>query len=210
MACFALALVASAASAFSFQEERDEPKPGMRFTDEEYMTLPRYCLAQNGIANKLAVRVVPEEEVKNWYAMMGDSFNHVHHYCMGLMLVRRGNAATKSMDRNAFYKSAIENFNYSIRRSDDAFPLKPEIYLRKGMTFRLLGREGAASSEFHRAIALKADYSPAYSALADLLIDLGQRQEALEVLETGLRHAPDSKVLSSKKAELTSLQPGSR
>ena len=52
-------------SAAAFQ--RDEIRPGAKFTHEEYLALPRYCLAQNGIGNKLVVRVVPEEEVKYWY-----------------------------------------------------------------------------------------------------------------------------------------------
>jgi len=169
------------------------------------MELPRYCLAQNGIANKLSVRVVPEDEVKSWYAMMGEPYHHIHHFCYGLMLVKRGNAATKPMARDAFYRAAIDNFGYTIRRWPDTFQLKSEAHLRKGMTLRLLGNDGAASSEFRKAISIKTDYTPAYSALADLLVDLGKPKEALELLDVGLRHAPDSKALTAKKAELMQL-----
>ena len=204
----ALSVVFTAVSVSSFQN--DEVRPGSKFTHEEYLALPRYCVAQNGIANKMIVRVVPEEEVKSWYAMMGEPYNHIHHFCIALMLVKRGNGASKTMDRDAFYRSAIENFNYSIRRSPDTFPLKPEFHLRKGMTLRLLGNDGAASHEFYTAVAIKPDYTPAYSALADLLVDLGKPAEALELLDQGLRLSPDSKLLSSKKAELMQLQPGSR
>ena len=158
----------------------------------------------------MVVRVVPEEEVKYWYTTMGEAYNHIHHFCIALMLVKRGNAAQKPIDRDAFYRSAVANFNYSIRRSPDTFQLKPEFHLRKGMTLRLLGNDGVAATEFQRAIALKADYTPAYSALADLLVDLGKPKDALELLEAGLRHAPDSKTLASKKAELMQLPSGSR
>ena len=108
------------------------------------------------------------------------------------------------------YRSAVANFNYSIRRSPDGFPLKPEFHLRKGMTLRLLGNDAVAAVEFRRAIALKADYTPAYSALADLLVNLGKPKDALELLEAGLLHAPDSKALADKKAELMQLPSGSR
>jgi tetratricopeptide (TPR) repeat protein len=199
----ALLLLAWSGSAAA---QKEEMRPGAKFTEEEYMTLPRYCLAQDGVSKNLPARVIPEEERKYWYATMGEAYHHIHHYCIALMLVRRGNASSRAMDRDAHYRAAIENFNYSIRRSSDAFPLKPEFHLRKGMALRLLRNDAEASGEFRRAIMLKADYSPAYTALADLLVDLGQRKEALDLLETGLQHAPDSKVLATKKAELQSIE----
>jgi tetratricopeptide (TPR) repeat protein len=205
-----LALLLVFRASYASGAQTDEIRPGAKFTEQEYLRLPRYCLAQTGISNQLPARVVPEEEVKYWYATMGEAYNHIHHFCVALMLVTRGNGAKSDMDRKAFYRAAIENFNYSIRRSSDTFPLKPEFHLRKGMTLRLLGNDAGASGEFRRAILLKADYTPAYSALADLLIDLGEPREALELLEQGLLHAPDSQILATKKAELQALERSPR
>jgi tetratricopeptide (TPR) repeat protein len=191
-------------ASYASASQEDEMRPGAKFTDDEILTLPRYCVAR--ITNKLADRIVSKEEVEYWYATMGEPYHHIHHYCYALMLVRRGNAAKSIMDRNAHYRAAIANFNYSIRRSGDTFPLKPEFHLRKGMALRMLGNEAEASGEFRRAIALKPDYTPAYSALADLLVDIGEAGDALELLKTGLQYVPDSRILATKKAELEALE----
>jgi tetratricopeptide (TPR) repeat protein len=121
------------------------------------------------------------------------------------MQLRRGNVTSDPRNRQAHYRAAIDGFDYVIRNADDAFPLKPEFHLRKGMTLRLIGEDGQAASEFARAIELKPDYTPAYSALIDLHVDLGNPTEATRLIELGLQRAPGSQILARKKAELESL-----
>jgi tetratricopeptide (TPR) repeat protein len=157
------------------------------------------------INKQLPDPLLSESERKQWYDQMGKDFIHIHHWCWGLMQARRGNSSRNSFNRNSHYRAAIGNFNYVIRASSDTFPLKPEFHLQKGMTLRLMGNDAAAAGEFGRAIKLKLDYSPAYAMLAELHVDLGNTDEAIRVLEMGLQHAPDSRILAKKKSEIQSL-----
>jgi tetratricopeptide (TPR) repeat protein len=83
----------------------------------------------------------------------------------------------------------------------------PEVNLQKGLALRLLSRHGEAASEFVEALKLKPDYTPAYAALVDLYLDLGDLDNARGILEEGLRHVPDSKILASKRADLQRQEP---
>lgn len=171
-----------------------------RFTQDELKVLPRACLAQTFISESLNYPIVPKEEREQWYAALGGSFIHYHHYCYGLMYMRK--AVTDSSKQNHYYHSASANFEYVINNATRDFPLLPEVYLRKGIALRFLGEDAAAATEFTKALKLKPDYTPAYAALVELHIDLGDIAGARSVLETGLSHAPASKILAEKKAYL--------
>jgi hypothetical protein len=133
-------------------------------------------------------------------------FSAFHHYCWALMYLRRASVATTEQDQMHNYQAAVNNFVYVQRHASPQFPLMPEVNLRKGQALRLLGEDGAAAKEFTGAIQLKPDYTPAYAALIDLHLDLHDVQGAEHVLEQGLVHAPQSKILLQKKAELESSQ----
>ena len=62
----------------------------------------------------------------------------------------------------------------------------------------------SALASYERAIELKRDYWPAYARLADYYKDNGQRQKAREILEDGLKAAPDTKALQRRLRELDS------
>lgn len=180
----------------------NEISPGSAFRQEEYRTLPGFCFAHNLIDKNLSESILSEPERAQWYTSMGKDFMHIHHYCWAVMHVARGNRAPKAASRMAHYRAAVSDFDYVIRNVDSTFALKPEFHLKKGMTLRLMGDDAGASSEFASAIKLKSDYTPAYSALIDLHLDLGNREEAMKWLDTGLSQAPGSLILTKKKAEL--------
>ncbi len=127
------------------------------------------------INRSLSNPVLSDAERQQWYTTMGKDFMHVHHYCWALILVGRGNQSVSVSNRLANYKAAIANFDYVIRDVSSTFALKPEVFLRKGMTLRLMGEDAAASKEFVNAIQIKPDYTPAYAALIDLQLDLGNK-----------------------------------
>jgi tetratricopeptide (TPR) repeat protein len=182
--------------------EGEDVEPGVPFTQDELRTLPRVCLAQSYINRSLADPIVPEVEREQWKAKMGHDYMHLHHYCWSLMLLARASRSKDARVRNANYKAAISNFDYVISNVSREFPLKPEVYLRKGMTLRLVGDDSGASREFTNAIANKPDYTPAYAALVDLQLDLGNTQDAEKVLDAGLSQVPGSKILAEKKLEM--------
>ena len=171
--------------------------------------LPRVCHAQKFIHQQLRVPIVPEDERRLWAQKLGEKdYSSFHHFCWALIFMRRGNTAD-ARQRKHNYQAAVQNFVYVQRNASAAFPMMPEVNLRKGLSLRLLGDEGAAAKEFVGAIQLKSDYSPAYAALVDLYRDLGDLESAGETLELGLKHAPGSKILGKKKQELEA-QSGSR
>lgn len=173
-----------------------------RFTQEEFRRLPRACLAQGSINKALVEPVVSETERDQWARTMGESYKHYHHYCWGLLDMRRG--AANVGNNQHYYSSAVDNFQYVIRNSTPDFPLLPEVYLRKGLALRFLARDAESAAEFLSALRIKPDYTPAYAALIELYQDLGDLESARATLETGLRNAPRSKILEQKRAELYS------
>ena len=174
-----------------------------RFTNEEYLALPRPCLAQRFIHDKVWPPQVSESERRGFENALGQSYVHYHHYCWGLIYLRR--AAGNPEKSRSNYNAAIQNFDYVIRNSTPDFPMLPEVFLRTGMTLRFLGEHARAATEYLKAVRAKPDYTPAYSALIDLHLDLGDTESAQRVLETGLRQAPNSKILEQKQTELDAL-----
>jgi tetratricopeptide (TPR) repeat protein len=176
---------------------------GQRFTQQEILALPRVCLAQKFVNSWLHHPVVPEDERKLWADKLGEKdYVNFHHYCGGLIDMRRAAEADEESERASSYKRAVSNFDYVQRKVSPEFPLLPEVYVRKGLAFRLLGDDMAAGAEFNDAIRLKQDYTPAYAALADLLVDSGDINSARDLLKRGLRVVPESKILTKKLAEV--------
>jgi tetratricopeptide (TPR) repeat protein len=178
-----------------------------RFSQEELLALPRVCHAQRVINNLLRAAIVPEEERRQWAARLGEKdYSAFHHYCWALIYIRRAGEAETSQVRTFNYETAVNNFGFVQANASPGFPLMPEVNLRKGQTYRLLGQDAAAAKEFTQAIQLKPDYTPAYAALFDFYMDLNDATGAEAILAKGLVHAPQSKILLQKKLELESRQ----
>jgi len=171
------------------------------YSQDELRALPRVCLAQQFINDALRAPIVPEAERREWSARLGEGYKHYHHYCWALMDLRRGNTGPPQ-HRQSSYSEAVRNLEYVQRNAPSTFPMLPEVCLRKGMALRYLGNEGGAAREFLDAIEIKRDYTPAYSALIDLYVDLKDYDAARTVLERGLAMVPDSHILATKKAEI--------
>jgi hypothetical protein len=181
------------------------------FSQDELRSLPRVCLAQTYINGQLQFPVVPEEERKQWAQKLGEKdYSSYHHYCWALLYIRRANSVSTPTEKNHNFVQAIENFNYVQRNASVRFPLLPEVNLQKALTLRLMGQDAAAASELMTAIKLKRDYTPAYAALIDIHLDLGNQEAAQSVLQEGLMQAPNSKILTQKKLEIDGRTPSSR
>jgi hypothetical protein len=101
------------------------------FSQAELKTLPRPCQAHQLIHNEIHVPVTTEAERQYFYSILGDSFAHYHHYCWGLLLVRRGNSTDDHKASRELYNAAVRNFDYVLQRAKPTFVLLPEIYLQK-------------------------------------------------------------------------------
>lgn len=167
-------------------------------TDGELALLPPYCQDVQAIryGNEFDN---PSPRAGHWVAVMGKSFWHLHHYCWGLIHLRRSQApGLTPAARQGMVQAAVSDYLYVVQKSPTDFPLAPEIYLRIGEAELLLGRSTSASEFFQRARALKPDYWPAYTRWIDLLIKTKQTALAKELAAEGLRHAPTSRELISR------------
>lgn len=172
------------------------------YDSREVAMLPRYCIYTQSFRDK-----VPggndKAIVDGWYAQLGLAFHAMHHYCWGIMKTNRAVLLTSDRVTRQFYLSAsIQEFDYVIEHAPADFVLLPEILAKKGENLIRLGRGSAAITELLRATELKPDYWPPYAHISDYYKELGDKAKAREILETGLRLAPDATALQNRLAQL--------
>lgn len=164
----------------------------------EMALIPAYCPDTMGF-NYGDAYSNTSPKAKHWVGLMGHSFWHMHHYCWALLNLRRADAAGRTaQERRALRESAVGDIGYVVKNSPSNFVLMPEILTKLGGVQLLLSDIGGAYDSFLRARSLKPDYWPAYSDWAEVLIKSGQKPLAKVIVQTGLEHAPDSKVLQDQ------------
>ena len=109
---------------------------------------------------------------------------------------RSQRAGLAKQTRKGLWDAAKGDFFYVINHTPKDFVLLPEIYTRLGETELLLEQPQNAKNSFEMARKLKPDYWPAYSHWAEYLRKNGHREEALAIVKEGLKHSPQSKVLT--------------
>ena len=172
------------------------------YDSREVAMLPRYC-----IHTQLFREHVPgggnAAEIGRWRAMMGETFDSLHHYCWGLMKINRGTILARSQqDRLHYLTDSIREFDYVIERAPPDFVLLPEILTRRGETLVKLGRATQGIADLQQAIEAKPDYWPPYAALSDHYKSVGETAKARELLEKAMSFAPESTGLKRRLAEL--------
>lgn len=160
----------------------------------EMALIPAYCADTQGFKYGNA-SFNPSPRASYWVGLMGPSFWDMHHYCWALLNLRRAGGATSAQQRRGLWESAVGDIQYVVKNSGPNFVLLPEILVTLGGAYVLLSNFSAAYDAFLRARELKADYWPAYSDWAEVLIKSGQKIQAKALVKTGLEHSPDSKVL---------------
>jgi tetratricopeptide (TPR) repeat protein len=179
-----------------------ERADGGRYTDfsqAELRTLPRPCLAQRFINDELDSPAVSERRRAELAAKLGRSFHHYHHYCWALLYMRR---AARPGGDEFNYRQAVDNLNYVIARAEPGFRLLAGVYFKKGNVLERLGERQAAAEEYRNALRVDPGHAAACVALAQSYLDRGDDQAARAALAEGLKHAPGSKTLAAKQADL--------
>lgn len=182
----------------------------LSFSQAELKSLPRTCQAQRFIHEQIYNPITAEAERQQLQMVLGEDFTHYHHYCWALLIVRRGNTTDQPNRRYGFYDEAVKNFDYVLRNVKPSFLLLPEVYLQKGLTLQLMSNDAAAAREFLNALRVKPSYTPAYAALIDYYLNLGNVSEARRMLEVGLEHAPSSKLLEEKRKAIEATESRSK
>jgi tetratricopeptide (TPR) repeat protein len=169
------------------------------FSQAEFLTLPRVCLAQRFINEELTSPAVPESERAELTRTLGHSFIHYHHHCWALLYVAR--AELPGGDKYN-YDRAVDNFDYVLRRADPSFVLLPDVYVQKGNVLERTGAGAAAVDAYRNALRANPTYTPAYLALAAHFVAAGDVAAARAAIAEGLKHDPKSKVLKERQAAL--------
>lgn len=171
-------------------------------TAGEMSMLPAYCPDTQGFGyGDASFNTSPRAGY--WVGLMGKSFWHMHHHCLGVLKARR--ATQPGMPghlRKGFLESAIDEFNYVIERSTPNFIMLPEVFRMRGDAQLKLGQLSEAGDSYAVARRIKPDYAPAYINWADALVATGLKKTAMTLLEDGLRAAPESKELRASYAKI--------
>jgi tetratricopeptide (TPR) repeat protein len=173
-------------------------------TESELALMPPYCQAKYG--KDRGNQVISDK----WRNIYGDqNWGNMHHYCDALKFIIRANRSLgnkNDLSYNLGYAQGdIEHLLASEQTPD--WILRPEAHVHLGKLYlRLIpfgkGSEVKAVQNFEQAILIRPDYEPAYSALSDFYASKGLKQKALDTVEEGLRHAPDSKRLLRRFKDL--------
>lgn len=167
-------------------------------TPTDFAKLPRYCAAR--------MDQTTAAETARWRAVIGPDFLHIHHYCAGLFTVMLAEGMRNPKDRRQPLGQAIVEFRYVQEKASRTFKLMPEINVQKGKALLAMEQPRDAIREFQAAIALNPRYTPAYGALADYYMSIGELKDARAALEAGLKQVSGSKTLSRRLNRLAELE----
>ena len=198
-----LALACIAALLQPAPESRAQEEDDPRYSPRAVAMLPPYC--RNAQIYRNYVQGGDDaERIKHWFAVLGGTFNDIHHYCWALTHINNANYASNlsQAQRLGLLGHAIGEIGYVVRHSPPSFVLLPELLTKRAELRIRRGELMQAAPDLSRAIQLKPDYWPAYVALSDLAKQGGDVALARQWIEKGLAQAPDSKTLQQKQAEL--------
>jgi len=176
------------------------------YDPREVRLLPAYCKSTQYFREKFPRRDMAEE-IARWTQFMGGTFNHMHHYCWGLMDTYRATMFDRdAQSRKHDLFSSIGEFDYVITKAPPDFRYLPEMLTKKGENLILLDRGPEGVGELRRAIDIKPSYWPPYATLSDYFKNTGDPKRAREWLEKGLEAAPNTGTLKRRLDELNAGQ----
>lgn len=130
------------------------------------------------------------------------NWEHMHHYCDCIRFTNRAYSASSRNEVKRNLETGIRGCVATLKYTSPDFYMRPEVHLQMGVAYRLYPLEGKAIAEFMEAIKGNPQLAQAYVELADIQAKNKKSQEALKTVTEGLRHAPDSKPLKRRYAEL--------
>lgn len=175
------------------------------YDPREVRLLPPFCPYSQDFRANVPGGNSPSD-IEKWRSVLGPTYEHIHHYCWGLMkmnravLLLRGNPQF----RLSYLGESNREFDYVLGRAAPDFILLPEILTKKAENLVRMGQGPAAIVEFSRAIEKKPDYWPPYAYLSDYYKEVGEKAKAREILEQGLAQVPQADALKRRLAELAS------
>lgn len=170
--------------------------------------LPEWCKYTQELPDKSVHGAYGHPLSKTYSVVFAPAWLHLHHYCRGLSwMYEASKVVNDEAVRRGLYAGVVAECDYVLERSDDTLVLAPEIHYKKGIALMTLGRRMEAVESFTAALAIRADYVPAYLALSQYFERAGDVTEATRVIRQGLERAPDAPQLRLRLAELEGQTP---
>jgi tetratricopeptide (TPR) repeat protein len=171
--------------------------PPHNITDNETAMLPSYCKDTQTWPNG------NPDGMARGKARFGEVFWHFHHYCYAMVYMMRADRHSNSaMERRGNLASALDDIEYVLKYLPPDYFLLPEMYTNQAKVLRRQEKVSEAIDVLKKAIDLNPKYWRAYSELAQCYEALGDVQAARQAIDDGLRHNPESKVLTAYRRDL--------
>lgn len=158
-------------------------------TEIEFNAWPSYCKSRYATTDigqrqpfttnysKLAI-------TQSIQAIGQSTFEYIHHYCAGLVLLNRSKFST-STDKASTLSDAFQEVNFTLQRIPETSPLYSSVLAAIARIQQELKKFDSAKQYLDRAIAIAPDEPAAYILLALLYREQGNQQQALQTLEQG-------------------------
>lgn len=154
-------------------------------------TLPAYCKAR-------FEKETNHSEYKKWEDRYGPDFLHVHHLCHGISALNKAYHARTEQQKRGLLDQAMNEFGYVINHAKPTFGLLSDLYLYRSDAHLLRRNHALAMRDLLHSISINPRQTRAYLAASDLYVKLNQKDQAVSLLASGLRHLPDSQSLRKK------------
>ncbi len=171
-------------------------------SDAEMAAIPNWCkFPQYGTHGKLDD--IPDLQIRAKLAGLNRSgCKGYHHYCWALTWADRAYTIFAENPSKASFQFgvAINDFNYVFDSSGKGSrcSLFPDMHTKIGAYKTLLNDPKGAEASFRAALEIKPGYAPAYVGLSDLYETLGKSDQAIEILQAGIKSNPKSSALKKK------------
>ena len=154
----------------------------------ELALLPAYCRGTQ------LIRIISKDPmpIEQYVAIYGDAYRNLHHYCWGLNAENKANGISDPYLRKSKLTYALDDFKYFLDRASSSFSLLPEIYFSRARILFSLKRNMEAVADLNKAIELKANFDPAYDRLSDYYLSVGDKNNAIKILEQGISNTKNS------------------
>lgn len=175
-------------------------------TREELAAMPPYCTAHYG-----SLVGIPGAIISPLRNTIPQGCPSSHHYCDGLKSRIRFDKHNK--ESGYWLTQGIQSFESVVQGGWwKNCPLQAEAYVNLGRAYLSQSKQQntpsfKAEASFMKALEVQPDYLPAYYALGDYYVRLGDKKKALNMVEEGLRYAPNSVGLLRRFKELGGTTP---
>lgn len=157
------------------------------FTEEEWALLPSWCANTMADDGQRGPRRLPE-----MLARYGGDFNHMHHYCWGVVQeMRSSNSRLPGHLQRTNAAGAVGNYDYVLRNTQPGFVFRLDTLRRKAGVLQRSGQMDKAIAAAQQAIKEFPTEPEGYIAAAFVYLAAKRRDLAEQVLTAGAEQVTD-------------------